>query len=383
MKSNLSSHVSIAEQILEGSISIRSVEEFKSILKIFPNDPALLKAFSDLLIKKNQPDEAAKSYDKAAQLFIDAGKILQAIDSKLLRWKIKPPSPNEAQLFCSALHAGSFYETPLKAFFHRLSYREMVAFVSKLERVRVCPGKTVRKTGDRENDLFFVVSGTLKETAFLPLRKKDEDDTLYRKRASFLNENNFFGDIYPFKDITTSNSYVEATAQTELIRISKPNLIKICKKYPNIELGLIDLYKVRKENGNGNIPSKVRVLGRHQLPLKINLHIFTDANQIEPLIIEGYSRDVSIGGLCVILDGKYQSISSIYQNIKTAKIEMSLPEEELVLKVAGKIVWSREFHWKKKKIVALGFQFKDMSPKFRGLFFMMADGICYNGVARK
>ncbi|MEE9497187.1 MAG: hypothetical protein V3V39_11725, partial [Desulfobacterales bacterium] len=70
---------------------------------------------------------------------------------------------------------------------------------------------------------------------------------------------------------------------------------------------------------------------------------------------------------------------SIYKNVKTAKIEMSLPKEELALKVAGTIVWSRDFTWKKRKIVALGFRFKDMSPKFRGMFFMMADSICNNG----
>ena len=66
-----------------------------------------------------------------------------------------------------------------------------------------------------------------------------------------------------------------------------------------------------------------------------------------------------------------------------AKIEMSLPKEELSLKVSGEIVWSREFTWKKRKIVALGFQFTEMAPKFRGLFFMMADGICHNGGKKK
>jgi CRP-like cAMP-binding protein len=375
MKSNSNNNISIAEQIIEGSISIKSIEEFKSILKIFPNDPALQKAYSDLLFKKNRVDEAAQSYSRAAQLFIDAGKILQAIDSKLLHWKIKPPSPKEAQLFYSALHAGTYYETPLKAFFQRLSYREMVAFITKLVRVKVTPGNVVKKTGEQENELFFVVSGSLRETAFLPLRQKD--DTLYRKRSSFLNESHFFGDIYPFKDQVTSKSYIEATAPTELVRVSKSNLIKICKEFPNIERALINLYKVRNGSDNGDSQAQVRRLGRHQLPLKINLHLFTDDYQKEPLILDGYSRDLSIGGLCVILDGKYNSISAIYKNVKTAKIEMSLPKQELSLKVSGDIVWSREFTWKKRRIVALGFQFTEMAPKFRGLFFMMADGICY------
>jgi CRP-like cAMP-binding protein len=381
MKPNLSGYISVAEQITDGSITIKSIKEFKSILKIFPNDAALQKAYSDLLKKKKQPEAAVKSYDNAAQLFIDAGKILQAIDSKMLQWKIKLPTSQEAQLFYSILHQGSYYESPLKAFFHRLSYPEMVAVVSKLVRLELSPGKLIKKTGDPEKNLYFVVSGNLKETVFVPLRKRG--GSLYRKRASFLTENQFFGDIYPFKEENKSKSYIETSTRAELVRITKSNLIKICEKYPNIEMGLIDLYNVRKKAGNEKMLPKVRKIGRHQLPLKINLHIFTNANQKEPLIIDGYSRDVSIGGLCVVLDGKYKSISAIYKNIKTAKIEMSLPDEELALKVSGNIVWSREFSWKKKKIVALGFRFKEMAPKFKGMFFMMADSICYNGGKRR
>ena len=235
----------------------------------------------------------------------------------------------------------------------------------------------VKKTGDREKELYFVVSGNLKETDFVPMRKAD--NTLYRKKASLLGENQFFGEVYPFKDDNKSKSYIETSTRAELVRITKSNLISICKKYPDIEMGLIDLYKVRKKSGNGDALPKVRKIGRHQLPLKINLHIYTDSKQKDPLILDGYSRDISIGGLCVILDGKYKSIASIYQNIKDATIEMSLPKEELALKVSGNIVWSREFTWKKRKIVALGFQYKQMSPKFRGMFFMMADSICNNG----
>lgn len=377
IKQSVGSHISIAEQITEGSISIKSVDEFKSIIKIFPNDPALHKAYSALLIKNKQPVEAARFYDKATRLFIDTGKILQAIDSKLLQWRIQSPSSEEAQLFYTTLHGGRYNDSPLKSFFQRLTYPEMVAFVSRLARVTAAPGKMVKKSGEQEKDLFFIVSGNMKETAFRPLRK--QDNTLFRKRASELNENHFFGDVYPFKDEITSKSYIEATTRTELLKITKSNLMQICKQYPNIELGLIDLYKVRKRSDNGDAKSSVRKIGRHQMPLKINLYIFTNANQKEPLILDGYSRDISIGGLCVILEGKYKSISSIYKNVKTAKIEMSLPDDELAMKVSGEIVWSREFSWKKKKIVALGFRFKEMPPKFRGMFFMMADSICNNG----
>jgi hypothetical protein len=377
MKLNLKNHISIAEQIVEGSLIIKTVAEFKSLLKIFPNDPALQKVFSELLVKQKHRSEAVRSYAKAAQLFIEAGKFLQVIDCKLLQWRIKPPTPKEARIFHANLQKGNFSKTPLNTFFQRLSYRELMSLVAKLVRQRLTRGKLVKKTGDPENNLYLVISGELKETVCLPLRKNKE--TLYRKKVAKLTENQFFGDLYPFKDDNTSRSLVESLARTELLRISKSNLTKICKKYPNIEMQLLDLYRVRKKyTADGNEPPKLRKIGRHQLPLKINLHIFTDANQHEPLILDCYSRDVSVDGLCVILDGKFKSISSLYKSVKKAKIELSLPKEELSMKVSGTIVWSREFSWKKRKIVALGFQFKEMSPKFRGMFFMMADSICHN-----
>ena len=43
---------SITEQIVSGHITIESAEKFEKLLKSSPNDPALWKAFVDLLIKK-------------------------------------------------------------------------------------------------------------------------------------------------------------------------------------------------------------------------------------------------------------------------------------------------------------------------------------------
>jgi len=99
-KSNFFSQLSIAAQIIDGSINIDSTSEFENILQIFPNDPALLRAYGDLLMEKKTPDVAAQSFGKAAKLFIDAGMMLQAIVSKSLQWKINPPSDsNEIRQF--------------------------------------------------------------------------------------------------------------------------------------------------------------------------------------------------------------------------------------------------------------------------------------------
>ena len=101
-KANVFNQLSIAAQIIDGSIKIESTSEFENILQIFPDDPALLRAYGDLLLVKNKPDVAAESFGKAAGLFIDAGMVLQAIVSKSLLWKINPPSDsNEIKQFFS------------------------------------------------------------------------------------------------------------------------------------------------------------------------------------------------------------------------------------------------------------------------------------------
>ena len=109
-KANVFNQLSIAAQIIDGSINIDSTSEFENVLQIFPNDPALLRAYGDLLAVKNSPDVAAQSIGKAARLFIDSGMMLQAIVSKSLQWKINPPSnPREIK---------EFFATIKKAVFH-------------------------------------------------------------------------------------------------------------------------------------------------------------------------------------------------------------------------------------------------------------------------
>ena len=61
---------SIPDHIIDGSIVIDSVEAFKSILKQYPENASLLKAYSDFLTKSNLFDLAAKSYGEASDLFV-------------------------------------------------------------------------------------------------------------------------------------------------------------------------------------------------------------------------------------------------------------------------------------------------------------------------
>ena len=117
-KSKLISQISIAAQIVDGTIQIESIEEFDNILKLFPDDPELQRVYSDLLLKRNMPEAAAQSYAKAAKLFIDSGLMVQAIVAKSLQWKISQPADlNEARYFFSVLKKGNYQQTAVNSFF--------------------------------------------------------------------------------------------------------------------------------------------------------------------------------------------------------------------------------------------------------------------------
>ncbi|UCF94195.1 MAG: cyclic nucleotide-binding domain-containing protein [Desulfobacterales bacterium] len=367
---------SIADFIIDGSITIDSIEAYGRILKQFPDNPALLRNYSDLLSKQNLRDAAAKSYGKAADLYIASGQMLPAVVSKLLEWRIKSPSSQEIRRFLSTLRKGSFSEKPLKTFLDRLSYEEMITVFSCFARIRLPANQIVRKVGDPEENLYLIVSGTLKDSMYQSMEERQRANW---NSTVYLAANDFFGNIYPFEQDKLSQSFTETLTQTELVKIPKARLMQICENFPDVELAMIDLYKLRSEKDEEGFSRMLRKAERHDLPINMTLEIYPDASSHHPLLVEGYSRDISIGGACVVLDAENayltSSISSFHQTLKNAKIQVSFPVEALALKVAGTIAWTREVLFDGKKTLALGIQFENMSPKLSGLLFLFADSL--------
>jgi hypothetical protein len=367
---------SIPDHIIDGSIVIDSTEAFGSILKQFPDNPLLIKKYSDLLLRQNLLDLAAKSYGEAARLFMESGKMLQALVSKKLQWSIKHPANEEVRLFLTGLRQGRFNETPLELFFDKLSVAEMLAIISSMVRGQLNAEKLVRKVGDPETDLYFVVSGTLKDTYYPSLDTKDK---VHRKPKIYLSENDFFGDIYPFNSDKTCNSNIETVTRVELVKISVQKLMTLCKKYPNIELGLINLSKIRSGLGLQSRANFVRKHDRYTLPIKMHLEIRPKSSPENPVVIDGYSSDISIGGICVILNGKHEHtpsvIAALLEQEKDQKVRVSFPGETMELKVLGSIAWTHQVHVNGKKTLALGIQFEEVSPKLRGMLFMFANSL--------
>ena len=367
--------INIAEDIKSGFFSIDSLEDFKQVLKQFPDDPSLYRSFSDMLVENNLPNGAATSYDKAADLFLGGGQPLQAIVAMILQWEIYTPSYREAQLFFSALRGASSMDSPFNVFLKRLSNPEIFAIMKDAEIVRFPAGHIEKKVGDSENDLYFIVSGQLQKTSFSPLKLKGM--ATYEKLNFELSEDDFFGDIYPLDQNKVSEFYVETITDVELFKISKNVLFQISRKYSNVERVIKALYIEELDSEKRRFPQKNRIGERHQIIIKMTLEIFPESSVNSPIILSGYSRDISIGGTCIVLDTKdvhvVNSLASFHKKIKNAPIKMSFPSEGLEIKVPGQIVWTQRVSFRGGKTLALGVQFQNLSPKLRGMLFVFAD----------
>ena len=377
MKNNLAIKNSIIEQISNGSIRINSTKEFERLLKLFPSDPKLLKVYADLLSKEKFFDSALKLYRRAAILFIDSGSMIDAIASKIRQWKIETATYHDVQLFLAALNEANFSRSPLNIFFERLSNPEKFTIMRQFDIIKLTADQMVSKAGERENNLNFIVQGAFKKTTYKPQKRNDE--TIFIKSTLMLAKNHFFGKIFPFGKESYSQSYIESKSQAEVITISQKNLEQICLKYPNVEVAIKRLYELESILSKEDQYKRMQKGGRYKLPIRMSLEIYPKTSSNYPIIVDGYSKDISIGGTCVVLDEKnmdvHSSIVSFHKFTKDANVKISMSIEALKLKVSGNIVWAQKIHVDRKQTLALGIKFDEMSPKFQGMLFAFADSL--------
>ncbi|CAB1060604.1 hypothetical protein D1BOALGB6SA_5371 [Olavius sp. associated proteobacterium Delta 1] len=373
-KTNKFSQLSIAAQIIDGYIKIDSKAEFEQVLQLFPKNPTLIRTYADLLVEKESPHIAAESYAEAANLFIDSGMTLQAIVSKSLEWQINPPSePEQIREFFTLSRANGYQKTPANVFFHSLSHSPRLAILYPLIKIRIPAGKMVKKVGDKENYLYFVVNGALRATTFQP--GNSDNEIVYKRSYFHLSENDFFGNIYPFEDQQLSESYVETITESELLKISKISLMKVSVQYPEVEKALADLFTSQSGIEERARPRVERMGSRQKIPVKVHVQAQSSINGNRPPDLTGYSRDISYGGICVLLDPECQDNALMKAYGKGAEVQISLPSEDLTANVTGKIVWNRRIDIEQDTAIALGIQFREMSPKSRGLLLGFANSL--------
>ena len=361
----------ITDHTLKNDCVLNSSDILHKLLQRYPIKPGLIRVQEIQGERYGTLNRAAGLYSKAAKLFLEKGRIPAAIALKIMQWRINSPSKAEVNHFLLNLSQVAGDDTPLKSFFCQLNFDELIALFSLLEILHLPPNHTVKKVGDLEDNLYFVISGTLKDSMYHAI---DNREKVYREPNLILNENDYFGDIYPFDLDKKSNSYVETKSQVELLRISKEKLRKICIQYPKIEYGLLNLLKIRSKDATDDSHEKLRDARRIQLKLELGIEILLNGSQNTSIYLSGYSSDVSIGGICFILDeislNSSSEISSFESGIKNAKVQVNFPIEDLNVSIPGKIVWLSPVSHEGRKTTAIGIQFDKMSPKLKGLLMM-------------
>jgi CRP-like cAMP-binding protein len=244
-----------------------------------------------------------------------------------------------------------------------------------LENIQFPAGQLIYKNEDVQEDLYFIVSGSIKETRFEPVEKGKE--TVFKQAVENLSDDDTFGELYPIKEENVCQSYIETTEPVELLKISKQILMPICKKYSNVESGLRAVSVFRSEFRKAKGLKKNRKSQRHETMIKMSLEVYPHSSPNYPIILEAYSKDISVGGTCVVLDANdlsvVKSVASFSKTIKNSEVKINFPSEGLELKVSGKIAWTRETIERGKKTLAVGIHFQDLSPKLRGMLFVFAE----------
>jgi len=364
MNDRIDKRNSLVSRIKDGSVTIDSVKKFEDLLKVLPNDPGLHRVYADLLKKKKSLNAAAEAYGRAAELFIASGMTLQAIVSKIFEWQIFKPSHQEGLAFYSALLEKSHKDRAVQRFFTGMTYPEMIAFIVELMPRYFPAGGMVKKFGDEENALYFVVSGALEETDH---HRLEAGGKIQKKSTKDLVENDFFGEIYPFEEEKVSQADIKTITRVVLAKISKSSLMNVCRKNPNVKLLVGNLYKSRSEFVEKEFARMVRKTARHRLPTQVNLKIFQDETGKVPLDVDGFTEDMSLGGARVALGATYETGHADNLTGKNVKIKISLPVASDRLSILGTIVWSKEVYLEGKSTAVVGIQFKEMTDAGRRL----------------
>lgn len=364
---------SIMQRVLDGTLTVDSIEEFDEILEIYPQDALLHRKYADLLLKESQLERAFDAYGEAAQLFIDHGMNLQAIVAKILQWSIKQPTHDQGLQFQKRLSKEGSQQTPLQRFWANMNYPELVTIMLRLVRIRLSAGDKISCVDDPADEVYFVVSGTLAETLSADCQTEASRAGI-EVEPKLIGPNDIFGNIFPLDTPTTSYTNIVAVTDVELVKVAKSVLSDACKKHPRIEKLLRDIYKPENAERCDRVWQTVRRATRFGLPTKVEITWHPDGTDNDTERFTGIAVDISLGGMCVDL-GSIDTLGAL-KNLKgrTVQSTLDLLNEVAMLELAGKIVWQREQSTVKGTSLLVGIRFDPLDITDRELLVEYCSG---------
>ncbi len=357
---------SIMQRILDGTLAIDAIDEFKEILDIYPQDPLLRRKYADLLLKKSHLDEAIQAYDQSAELFIGKGMNLQAIVAKILQWSIQKPTHDQGRKFHEMIRDEGSQYTPLQRFWAQLTYSELVTIMLRLVRVRLQAGNKVACVDDPADEIYFVVSGTLAET-LSPDCQVEASMAGIEIEPVLLGANDIFGDVFPLDQRTCANTDIVAVTDVELVKISKSVLYSVCKKHPHIETLLNDIHKHENRDKCDRAWQSVRRAVRFGLPTKVEIAYLPTQSTGTAWQHTGIAVDLSFGGMCVDLGPDFILDDKNRFKGKSVQLQLDLLSEVATLDLTGKIVWHRKQDTESGPTALIGIRFDPLRASDREL----------------
>ena len=357
---------SIMQRILDGTLAVRSPEELKEVLDIYPEDPFLHRKYADLLQQAKRADEAAAAYNEAAKLFILNGMNLQAVVAKILQWRIQNTNHDQGRAFHRLLRKEGHTQTPLQHFWANMTYPELVAVMRRMVRMQLPASRTITRADEPAENLFFVVFGTLYE---MPSPECVSEAKLagLEIAPALLGPNDIFGDIFPLNKNTVNDAEIRTATDVELIRITKPVLIELCQKYPGIEKILSEIRKPENRENCDRPWQTVRRAMRFGLPTKTEITCPAADSSQKHWHHSGIALDLSLGGMCVDLaDAPLPSIKKGLKG-RPVKIKLDLLNDVAVLNLTGKVVWEKRQKKAEGPFTLIGIRFDTLNAMDRDM----------------
>ena len=358
----------IIEGLTKGSITINRVEEYKKLLSEYPDNPFVNRLFADFLKKEHSFANAIKRYRKAYALFMAEGETLYAIAALFELWEIIAPAPYDFRSLHSQLRRKDSHNSVIAEFFAKMSYPELRATISQVEKVQVKADKIVQGPDEPEDSFFIVISGELLKTPF------DSGNEKYGV-VQFLKANDHFGDHFPWDVKRPAPYQVRAASDAELLKISKENLLNLFEKHPGLKNGMQKLTKYQLVPDEDKPEKFFRKTSRRNLAISLVLEIIDPEPGRHPLTVKGFARDISLGGARITIDPRYQDIPINDILGRKTKLRVSLPDESISVSIMGRVAWCKETEIDGQETSALGIQFNETPPRLRGSMIIFINAV--------
>lgn len=364
----------IPEYIIDGSISVDSLEAFARILKEFPGRPELVRMHADRLAAEHFQAAAIQQYEEAARLFLEAGRLLQAWVAKNLQWQLQRPSHDQWVEFQHALESTPHNGAPVDGFLQNLKTVERMAVFARSRRICAPAGEDILNAGKHYADLHLVVSGVVKESCYEMISHKPR---FRREACRVLWEADSFGEVYPFSEEIPVQPHIVTNSRTELLVISRRRLMRACQRYPNVESGIIRLCRIRSQRQAETASDGVRRGLRYTIPTCMGIEILPAEKHEAPVTMQGHCRDLSVSGASFVPEaGQTRSGPGEVPDLEGLvgrRVRVTISAETFAVTIAGQIVRKRNVVVKGLKAQSLGIQFAEMPPRLRGAFFAFAE----------